>query len=111
AGPQWRTYKNKDQVTYLVESSLADDPTLTKVLDSLDDTSAVLLLKSGFPEWGVDMEEVERETPNYWQLVQKMDSLPSDSIVIFAHAYLQGFRSMRPTTHKKIHWVAMEPQN
>lgn len=111
AGPQWRTYKNKDQVTYLVESSLADDPTLTKVLDSLDDTSSVLLLKSGFPEWGVDMEEVERETPNYWQLVQKMDSLPSDSIVIFAHAYLQGFRSMRPTTHKKIHWVAMEPQN
>lgn len=111
AGPQWRTYKNKDQVTYLVEPSLADDPTLTKFLDSLDDTSAVLLLKSGFPEWELDMEELGRETPNYWQLVQKMDSLPSDSIVIFAHAYLQGFKSMRPTAHKKIHWVAMEPQN
>src|SRR5690606_9538570 len=32
AGPQWRTYKNKDQVTYFVEPSLADEPTLTKVL-------------------------------------------------------------------------------
>lgn len=111
AGPQWRTHKNRDLVTYVVEPSLVGHHTLDKVLDSLSETSAVLLLKNGFPEWEMDMENQGTGTPNYWQLAQKMDSLPSDSIVVFSHARVQGFRSVRPTTHKKINWVVMEPEN
>lgn len=111
AGPQWRTHKNRDLITYIVEPSLVGHHTLDKVLDSLNETSEVLLLKNGFPEWEMDMENLGAETPNYWQLVQKMDSLPSDSIVVFAHARVQGFRSVRPSTHKKINWVVMEPEN
>ncbi|WP_318345583.1 BatA domain-containing protein [Flagellimonas baculiformis] len=111
AGPQWRTHKNRDLVTYIVEPSLVGHHTLDKVLDSLNETSEVLLLKNGFPEWEMDMENPGAETPNYWQLAQKMDSLPSDSIVIFAHTRVQGFKSARPSTHKKINWVIMEPEN
>lgn len=111
AGPQWRTHKNRDLVTYVVEPSLVGHHTLDKVLDSLNETSEVLLLKNGFPEWEMDMENPGVETPNYWQLVQKMDSFPSDSIVVFAHARVQGFKSARPSTHKKINWVVMEPEN
>ncbi|MDC6385834.1 hypothetical protein D2V93_08335 [Flagellimonas taeanensis] len=111
AGPQWRTHKNRDEVTYVVEPSLGNHETLSKVLDSLNDISEILLLKNGFPEWEMDMENPGASTPNYWQLVQKMDSLPSDSIVVFSHARVQGFKSMRPTTHKKINWVVMEPEN
>lgn len=111
AGPQWRTHKNRDLITYIVEPSLVGHRTLDKVLDSLNETSAVLLLKNGFPEWEMDMENPGAETPNYWQLVQKMDSLPSDSIVVFSHARVQGFRSARPSTHKKINWMVMEPEN
>src|SRR5690606_35807449 len=109
--PQWRTHKNRDLVTYVVEPSLVGHHTLDRVLDSLNETSEVLLLKNGFPEWEMDRENLGAETPNYWQLVQKMDSLPSDSIVVFSHARFEGFRSARPSTHKKINWVVMEPEN
>lgn len=38
----------------------------------------------------------------------KMDSLRSDSIVVFTKALVKGVKSMRPNTQKKIHWVVME---
>jgi len=111
SGPQWSSRPNKDQVTYLVEPSLANHYTLETILDSLSDDSPVLLLKKGFPEWDPEMEgETEADIPSYWQMVQKMDSLPSDSLVVFTNAYLQGIKSSRPTTQKKIHWVIMESE-
>ena len=109
AGPQWRIQPNKKQITYLVEPSLANHSSLMGLLDSLGETSQVLLLKQGFPEWEQDLElPSEPMVPLYWQLVQRMDSLASDSIVVFTRAYVEGIKSMRPKTHKKIHWVVME---
>jgi len=109
AGPQWRIKPNKKQITYLVEPSLANHSSLMGLLDSLRESSQVLLLKQGFPEWETDMElPSEPMVPAYWQLVQRMDSLASDSIVVFTRAYAEGIKSMRPKTHKKIHWVVME---
>ncbi len=109
AGPQWRIKPNKKQITYLVEPSLAHHSSLMGLLDSLRETSQVLLLKQGFPEWESDMElPVKPMVPEYWQLLQRMDSLASDSIVVFTRAYVEGIKSMRPKTHKKIHWVVME---
>ncbi|RIV43366.1 BatA domain-containing protein [Flagellimonas pelagia] len=109
AGPQWRIQPNKKQITYLVEPSLAHHSSLIGLLDSLGETSRVLLLKQGFPEWKQDLElPSEPMVPLYWQLVQRMDSLASDSIVVFTRAYVEGVKSMRPKTHKKIHWVVME---
>lgn len=109
AGPKWRIKPNKKQITYLVEPSLAHHSSLMGLLDSLGETSRVLLLEQGFPEWEQDLElPSESMVPQYWQLVQRMDSLASDSIVVFTRAYVEGVKSMRPKTHKKIHWVVME---
>ncbi|WP_421811585.1 BatA domain-containing protein [Flagellimonas sp.] len=111
AGPQWRTKGNQKQITYLVEASIANEASISSVLDSLQEDSPVFLLKNGFPEWEVDADyQSYKEQPNYWQLVQKMDSLRSDSIVVFTKALVKGIKSMRPNTQKKIHWVVMEPE-
>ncbi|MBC73875.1 BatA domain-containing protein [Muricauda ruestringensis] len=111
AGPQWRTKGDRKQVTYLVEASLANDASISQILDSLQENSPVFLLANGFPAWEADGDyQMHKEQPNYWQLVQKMDSLRSDSIVVFTKALQKGFRSMRPNTQKKIHWVVTDTE-
>jgi len=111
AGPQWRTKGNQKQITYLVEASIANEASINSVLDSLQEESPVLLLKNGFPEWEVDADyKADKEQPNYWQLVPKMDSLRSDSIVVFTKALVKGIKSMRPKTQKKIHWVVVQSE-
>jgi uncharacterized membrane protein len=111
AGPQWRTKGNQKQITYLVEASIANEASISSVLDSLQEESPVLLLENGFPEWEVDVGyQAEKSQPDYWQLVQKMDSLRSDSIVVFTKALVKGIKSMRPNTQKKIHWVVVESE-
>lgn len=68
-------------------------------------------MKNGFPEWEDDADyQSDKEQPNYWQLVQKMDSLRSDSIVVFTKALVKGIKSMRPNTQKKIHWVVVDSE-
>ncbi|WP_127139930.1 BatA domain-containing protein [Flagellimonas marinaquae] len=109
AGPQWRTKGNQKEITYLVEPSLANEPILTAILDSLQEDASVRLFKKGFPEWDLDTDyRSEQETPAYWQLAQRLDSLQSDSIVIFTKALVKGIKSKRPNTQKKIHWVVTE---
>ena len=111
AGPKWRTKGNQKQITYLVEASIANEASISSVLDSLQEDSPVFLLKNGFPEWEVDADyQSYKEQPNYWQLVQKMDSLSSDSIVVFTKALVKGIKSMRPNTQKKIHWVVVDSE-
>jgi hypothetical protein len=109
AGPQWRTKGNQKEITYLVEPSLANEPILTAILDSLQEDASVRLFKKGFPEWDLDTDyRSEQETPAYWQLAQRLDSLQSDSMVIFTKALVKGIKSKRPNTQKKIHWVVTE---
>ena len=111
AGPPWPTKGDRKQVTYLVEASLANDASISQILDSLQENSPVFLLANGFPDWEADGDyQMHKEQPNYWQLVQKMDSLRSDSIVVFTKALQKGFRSMRPNTQKKIHWVVTDTE-
>ena len=105
AGPRWKVPGKADRVAYLVEPSLAGDPGLVPVLDSLAAKAGVSLLQEGFPPWENGMEITDHGTPPYWQLVQMMDSLAPDSLVIFARAHVRGIKGMRPPTHKKIHWV------
>lgn len=108
AGPQWRVRDRADAVAYLVEPSLAGDPSIMPILDSLADGAQVLLLSEGFPPWEPGMDKTDRGAPPYWQLVAQMDSLPPDSLVVFARARLSGIQGIRPGTHKKIHWVVQE---
>ena len=111
AGPKWRTKGNQKEITYLVEASIANEASISTILDSLQEDSPVLLLKNGFPAWEAEANyQTDKEQPNYWQLVQKMDSLRSDSVVVFTKALVKGIKSMRPSTQKKIHWVVMESE-
>ncbi|MFT0714844.1 BatA domain-containing protein [Flagellimonas lutimaris] len=111
AGPKWRTKGNQKQITYLVEASIANEASISTILDSLQEDSPVLLLKNGFPAWEAEANyQTDKGQPNYWQLVQKMDSLRSDSVVVFTKALVKGIKSMRPSTQKKIHWVVMESE-
>ena len=109
AGPKWRTKGNQKEITYLVEASIANEASISTILDSLQEDSPVLLLKNGFPAWEAEANyQTDKGQPNYWQLVQKMDSLRSDSVVVFTKALVKGIKSMRPSTQKKIHWVVMD---
>ncbi|WP_421802989.1 BatA domain-containing protein [Flagellimonas sp.] len=111
AGPKWRTKGNQKEITYLVEASIANEASISTILDSLQEDSPVLLLKNGFPAWEAEANyQTDKEQPNYWQLVQKMDTLRSDSVVVFTKALVKGIKSMRPSTQKKIHWVVMESE-
>lgn len=108
AGPHWRTKGKADRVSYLVEPSLTQQESLSAVLDSLSAFSTVRLLQEGFPLWEAGMEVNSTDSPPYWQLVQKMDSLLQDSLVVFAQGHFRGIKGKRPTTHKKIHWLSMD---
>src|SRR5690606_25296221 len=88
--------------------SLTRQQSISAVLDSLSAFSTVRLLQEGFPLWEVGMEVNSTDSPPYWQLVQKMDSLPQDSLVVFAQGHFRGIKGKRPTTHKRIHWVSMD---
>lgn len=110
AGPQWRTKGKADRISYLVEPSLIDQDGLSAILDSLVVHSKVRLLQDGFPLWEPGMEVPSTDIQYYWQLIQKMDSLPQDSLVVFAQGHLRGIKGKRPSTHKKIHWVAVGGQ-
>ena len=109
AGPQWPSNNTKQKLAYVVEPSLLDRPEVKKIMDSLALDFPVYVLDPGFSTWEGDNDAINTsKTPDYWQLVQQMDSLPLDSLVIFTKASVQGFKSMRPSTQKKLHWVVME---
>ncbi|WP_127019454.1 BatA domain-containing protein [Flagellimonas beolgyonensis] len=108
AGPQWSSNHTKQQLAYVVEPSLLERTEVKKVMDSLALDFPVYVLQPGFSAWEGDADAINTsETPDYWQLVQQMDSLPSDSLVIFTKTSVQGFKSKRPSTQKKLHWVVM----
>lgn len=96
-------------ITYLVEPSLLDDSRMITLLDSLPE-NAIRLLQSGFPDWDrSEGDDSNGETPEYWQLAQKMESLPTDSIVVFTKAFQKGIQGMRPEISVNVKWVLFEP--
>lgn len=108
AGPRWKGFAKADPVAFLVEPSLIGHPGLASILDSLAGRADLMLLREGFPPWEPGTEHQDLESPAYWQLVQGMDSLPADSLVIFARGQFRGIKGKRPESHKKIHWVLID---
>jgi hypothetical protein len=109
AGPQRPSNNTKQKLAYVVEPSLLDRPEVKQIMDSLALDFPVYVLDPGFSTWEGDNDAINTsKTPDYWQLVHQMDSLPSDSLVIFTKASVQGFKSMRPSTQKKLHWLVMK---
>lgn len=93
-------------ITYIVESSLLQNKEFKSILDTITTEAPMRLLQNGFPE--IDLEinhQLDPEIPNYWQLSKEMESLPSDSIIVFTSAYQSGFKGLRPETTKSIEWI------
>jgi hypothetical protein len=100
-------YKTENSpITYLVEASLLDSPEVKALADSLATQAGVRFLQADFPEYEPDFKEPRRfESPNYWQLAREMQSLKTDSIVVFTNSFYSGIKGKRPVIDKNIHWI------
>ena len=110
AGPQIKSTAENTEITYLIEPSLLFEPKITALIDSLPEDVKVRALVPGFPE----MEDSKNRNigyevpPKYWQLAQEMETLRSDSIVVFTNAFHYGIKGMRPETRNNIRWVVFD---
>ena len=92
--------------TYIVESSLLQNKEFKSILDTISTDAPMRLLQNGFPEIDLDANHKHDTTiPKYWQLAKEMQSIPSDSIIVFTSAYQSGFKGLRPEITKPIEWI------
>ncbi len=97
---------SNSKITYIVEASLLENQAFAGILDSIATNSPIRLLAPDFPE--VDLEEsynYATSVPNYWQLAAKMQTIPTDSIIVFSQGYLAGFKGIRPEIAEHIEWI------
>ncbi|GAB5553866.1 MAG: hypothetical protein Sapg2KO_34570 [Saprospiraceae bacterium] len=95
-------------ITYVVESSLLQNKEFRTILGTTAKHVPIRLLQKGFPEISIDANPaLNPKVPNYWQLAKEMQSLPSDSLVVFTKAYQTGFKGIRPLIYKPIEWVTI----
>ena len=112
AEPQIKLKTDKAAITYLIEPSLLTDDKSENILNSIDDANDIRLLTSGFPYLDdIDLDNTNSKTPNYWQLSKEMQSIDSDSIVVYTKALVLGFKGMRPSINKAIEWIRFDTEN
>ncbi|GAA4272465.1 BatA domain-containing protein [Aquimarina gracilis] len=111
AGP--RIIKKIDivPVTYIVEPSLLKEDKIRSILDTLEIGTSLRLLKPNFPEFQEqELDFGNIETPNYWQLARNMETLKTDSIVVFTKAHATGLKGIRPKMNKKNSWIILNSE-
>ena len=110
--PKWKTNVINSPITYIVEPSLLKNDAIITLIDSLSDEVEIRLLKTNLPKWSIDNEIFEsKEIPKYWQLMEEMNALKTDSIVVFSNAYVQGFKGKKPNTAGEINWIVLDSGN
>lgn len=93
-------------LTYIVEPSLLQNKEFKTLLDTIAKEIPIRLLQNDFPAIDLEAKQPSNPTiPNYWQLAKAMQSLPSDSIIVFTNAYQAGFKGIRPLITKPIEWI------
>ncbi|AXT50416.1 hypothetical protein D1818_06075 [Aquimarina sp. BL5] len=98
-------------IIYIVEPSLLDDDRIQTIIDTIETGESLRLLESGFPELDTDQTAIENNnTPNYWQLAKEMETLQTDSIVVFTKAFINGIKGKRPETNKNVAWISLESE-
>lgn len=108
AEPHLKQRENQIPLAYVVEPSLLQDESLRNVLDSVETTAPTYLFMKGLPLFTNQDElptSIELESPNYWQLAQRLPSIPADSILVFTKATMRGIKGMRPNIPSHIHFV------
>lgn len=108
--PQLKIKGDNTPVTYLIEPSLLTYENVKSIIDTLDQDFEKRLFQSGFPEYQKEeSQETDFSIPNYWQLIQEMEELTTDSIVVFTNAISSGFKGKRPEISKNIKWIVLDP--
>ncbi len=110
AGPQLNVERSNTPVTYFFEPSLLQDGIIDQaMIDSLQVRGSVKLLQEGFPDYEEDIHDGELEkAPKYWQLAQAMETIQTDSIVVFANALSRGLIGKRPSIRTNINWIVLD---
>lgn len=109
AEPQIKWETQKTQITYIVEPSLLNNKEIVAIIDSLETNESVRLLQTGFPEYhDNELDLINTKVPQYWKLAKEMETLATDSIVVFTNAFISGIKGMRPTINKKIEWIVID---
>lgn len=106
AVPQLKQKIVNTSITYIVEPTLLENEQLRPFLDTLQTETPIRLLQTGFPEV-TKISQIDSVAPAYWQLTQEMETLHTDSIVVFARGLVQGIQGKRPTISKKIEWIIL----
>ncbi len=106
-GPHFKISAENVPVTYIVEPSLLGTESLQGIWDTLPEGS-VRLLQPGFPEMN-QRDTTDTVSPDYWQLAKEMETLRTDSIVVYTRALLNGLKGMRPAVDVPVHWVVINP--
>jgi len=108
AEPQLKLKTENDAITYIIEPSLVKDNKASSILNSIDENHSIKLLTKRFPELeSIDLDDLSTDTPNYWQLAKDMETIPSDSIIVYTEALISGFKGKRPNIIKNIDWITI----
>lgn len=111
AEPQLKLKTENDAITYIIEPSLVKTNKASSILNSIGENHSIKLLTKGFPELeSIDLEDLSTDTPNYWQLVQDMETISSDSIIVYTKALISGFKGKRPIINKNIDWITISTE-
>ena len=104
-------YKSENSpITYLVEKSLLSSSKVKSLTDSLNNTAEVRFLETDFPEYQPEIvKDTLSESPNYWKLAKEMETLKTDSVVVFTNVFVSGIKGKRPEISKNIHWINLNP--
>lgn len=100
-------YKSENSpITYLVEKSLLSSSKVRSLTDSLNNIAEVRFLETDFPEYQPEIvKDTLSESPNYWKLAKEMETLKTDSVVVFTNAFVSGVKGKRPEISKNINWI------
>tara|TARA_R110002051_G_scaffold94647_6_gene164540 strand:- start:10578 stop:11876 length:1299 start_codon:yes stop_codon:yes gene_type:complete len=110
--PKLKTNTINSPITYIVETSLLKNDAIITLIDSINNDVEIRLLKTDLPKWDSDEENFKaKEIPKYWQLIQEMNNLKTDSIVVFTNAFVKGFKGKRPAKTREINWVVLDSGN
>jgi len=111
AQPQIKKDFENTKLTYLIEPSLAKNKTLANLVDTITNKASFRLLKKGFPEFDFDNAlNTNVTTPNYWQLAQEINTLHSDSVIVFTNGLLKGLKGKRPEINANVEWIIIDDE-
>lgn len=107
ASPRTTDTSARMSLVYLIEPSLLNNDHVKRLLNETP-AEEVKVLMDGFPNAeGYSPGRRENEIPEYWQLAQKMNALPADSIIVITEGFVSGIKGKRPYGANHVNWTVL----